>query len=165
MSERDWFLAFVTRVKHEDLYIREWLEYHLLVGVEHFFLYDMDGGTGPGRNPRALRGRRSRDPHSVVPLRGEHAWTGRRPFFVTTRAPWRIGTSRAASAERVCWAQKIDGDEFLSGLSSLVVPPSQAWYPRPIRPGGDAPNQSLFHEVLRGIPDPPEHQPHIASDP
>jgi hypothetical protein len=27
MSERDWFLAFVTRVKHENLYIREWLEY------------------------------------------------------------------------------------------------------------------------------------------
>lgn len=46
MSEPDWFLAFVTRVKHEDLYIREWLEYHLLVGVEHFFLYDMDGGQG-----------------------------------------------------------------------------------------------------------------------
>ncbi len=46
MSGRDWFLALVTRVKHEDLYIREWLEYHLLVGVEHFFLYDMDGGQG-----------------------------------------------------------------------------------------------------------------------
>ena len=46
MGEPDWFLAFVTRIKNEDLYIREWLEYHLLVGVEHFFLYDMDGGQG-----------------------------------------------------------------------------------------------------------------------
>jgi hypothetical protein len=26
MTARDWYLVFVTRVKHEELYIREWLE-------------------------------------------------------------------------------------------------------------------------------------------
>ena len=46
MSGRDWFLTFVTKIRGEDLYIREWPEYHLLVGVEHFFHYDMDSGQG-----------------------------------------------------------------------------------------------------------------------
>ncbi|VFM99178.1 MAG: Glycosyltransferase family 92 [Candidatus Kentron sp. G] len=35
-----YFLVFATNFKDENTYLREWLEYHLLVGVEHFYLYD-----------------------------------------------------------------------------------------------------------------------------
>lgn len=35
-------LAIVAILKNEAPYIREWLEYHLMAGVEHFYLYDND---------------------------------------------------------------------------------------------------------------------------
>ena len=33
-------LAIVTCIKNEGEYIKEWLDYHLLAGVEHFYIYD-----------------------------------------------------------------------------------------------------------------------------
>ena len=33
-------LAVVTIIKNEAPYIKEWLDYHLLAGVNHFYLYD-----------------------------------------------------------------------------------------------------------------------------
>ena len=33
-------LAFVSIMKDEGSYIKEWLDYHLLAGVNHFFIYD-----------------------------------------------------------------------------------------------------------------------------
>ena len=35
-------LAVVAILKNEAPYIREWIEYHLLAGVDHFYLYDND---------------------------------------------------------------------------------------------------------------------------
>ena len=35
-------LAVVAILKNEGLYLKEWLDYHLLAGVEHFYLYDND---------------------------------------------------------------------------------------------------------------------------
>lgn len=35
-------LAIVAAVKNETAYIEEWLAYHTVVGVEHFFIYDND---------------------------------------------------------------------------------------------------------------------------
>ena len=29
-----------TMVKHEDLYIRQWIKYHLYIGIQHFIIYD-----------------------------------------------------------------------------------------------------------------------------
>jgi len=37
-------LAIAAIFKHENLYLREWIEYHRMVGVDHFYLYDNDGG-------------------------------------------------------------------------------------------------------------------------
>lgn len=33
-------LAVVTILKNEGPYLKEWLDYHLLAGVDHFYLYD-----------------------------------------------------------------------------------------------------------------------------
>ena len=33
-------LAVVAIMKNEGHYLKEWLDYHLLAGVEHFYLYD-----------------------------------------------------------------------------------------------------------------------------
>lgn len=35
-------LAVVTIAKNEGLYIKEWVDYHLLAGVNHFYVYDND---------------------------------------------------------------------------------------------------------------------------
>ena len=35
-------LAVVTILKNEGHYLKEWLDYHLLAGVDHFYLYDND---------------------------------------------------------------------------------------------------------------------------
>ena len=35
-------LAIVAILKNEGRYIKEWLDYHLLAGVDHFFLFDND---------------------------------------------------------------------------------------------------------------------------
>ncbi len=39
-------LAIVAIFKDESPYLREWLDYHLLAGVEHFYLYDNDSSDG-----------------------------------------------------------------------------------------------------------------------
>lgn len=42
-----YYLAFVAIFRNEAAYIPEWLEYHLLVGVDKFFLYDNDSDDHP----------------------------------------------------------------------------------------------------------------------
>ena len=36
-------LAIAAIFKHENPYLEEWIEYHLLVGCDHLYLYDNDG--------------------------------------------------------------------------------------------------------------------------
>ena len=133
MSERDWFLAFVTRVKHEDLYIREWLEYHLLVGVEHFFLYDMDGGQG-------LAG--ILEPYEDAGVVTRIPWSHyegtrldrKKAFFRHNKSSLAHRHFARHFRRRVCWAQKIDGDEFLYPLAGDdVIGPLRAFAPNRVR--------------------------------
>lgn len=35
-------LAIVTIMKNEAPYVKEWLDYHILVGVKKFYIYDND---------------------------------------------------------------------------------------------------------------------------
>ena len=45
MVDRDLFvhnLAVVAIMKDEEPYVKEWLDYHLLAGVDHFYIYDND---------------------------------------------------------------------------------------------------------------------------
>ena len=35
-------LAIVAIMKNEEPYVKEWLDYHLLAGVDHFYIYDND---------------------------------------------------------------------------------------------------------------------------
>jgi len=37
---RKYFLSAVIIIKNEKDYIREWIEYHLLIGVDHFYIFD-----------------------------------------------------------------------------------------------------------------------------
>lgn len=42
-KEFRYYLSFVICVKDEGAYIREWIEYHLLMGVNHFYIYNNNG--------------------------------------------------------------------------------------------------------------------------
>ena len=45
IGERSLFryeLAAVLIIKDEAVYIKEWLDYHLLIGIDHFYVYDND---------------------------------------------------------------------------------------------------------------------------
>ena len=45
MTDKNLFLydlAVVAIFKDEGKYLKEWLDYHLLAGVEHFYLYNND---------------------------------------------------------------------------------------------------------------------------
>lgn len=37
-----YFLSTVVIVKNEARYLQEWLDFHLIIGVEHFYIYDND---------------------------------------------------------------------------------------------------------------------------
>ena len=58
-------LSVCTLMKDRARYLREWLQYHLLVGVEHFYLYDH--GSVDGLAEELQLGARDREhtPHSV----------------------------------------------------------------------------------------------------
>ena len=116
----------MTRVKHEDLYIREWLEYHFLVGVEHFFLYDMDGGQG-------LAG--ILEPYEDAGVVTCIPWSHYEGTRLDRGGPLRQNKSSLAHRHfvrhfrrRVRWAQKIDAEEFLYPLGGDdVIRPLQAF--------------------------------------
>lgn len=42
-------LAVCAIFKDEAAYLREWLDFHLLMGVEHFYLYDNGSSDQSGR--------------------------------------------------------------------------------------------------------------------
>jgi hypothetical protein len=42
-----YYLVVASIIRNEGPYLAEWLEYHLLVGVQHFFLYDNDSTDRP----------------------------------------------------------------------------------------------------------------------
>ena len=129
---RDYFLAFVTRIKHENLYIREWLEYHLLVGVDHFFLYDMDGGQDLAE---------ILVPYQDAGVVTRVPWTHYEGTRLDRGGPIRQNKSALAHrhfarhfGKRVRWVQKIDGDEFLYPLAGDdVVGPLRALDPDRVR--------------------------------
>ena len=49
-SEKKYKLSICAIFKNEANYLKEWIEYHRMVGVEHFYLYNSPPGkTGDGR--------------------------------------------------------------------------------------------------------------------
>src|SRR3990172_6084476 len=60
------YLVFATNFKNENSYLAEWLNYHIIAGVDHFYLYDQDGGE---------EARKILEPYEKASLVTRHAWT------------------------------------------------------------------------------------------
>ncbi len=109
---KKYFLSTVSVFKNENEYFHEWLEYHLMMGVDHFYLYDQDGGLDA---MELLR------PYEQAGLVTRHPWThfDGTKYDRTTRF-WERDKSHIAYAHcaknyryESQWIQKLDIDEFL----------------------------------------------------
>ncbi len=109
---KKYFLSTVSVFKNENDYFHEWIEYHLMMGVDHFYLYDQDGGLDA---MEVLR------PYERAGLVTRHPWThfDGTKHDRTTRF-WERDKSHIAYAHcaknyrnESQWIQKLDIDEFL----------------------------------------------------
>jgi hypothetical protein len=113
------FLVFATNVKAEHPYLAEWLEYHRLVGVDHFYLYDQDGGD---ETRSLLR------PYQESGLVTREPWThldgtrhdGPTRFYQRNKNHLAFAHCVQRYRDRFDWAMKIDVDEFLVPLDGTL---------------------------------------------
>lgn len=92
------FLTICAIVKDEALYLQEWLEFHLIQGVEHFFIYD-NGSTD--------------ETHQILEhyaKRGVVTWT---VLNITPVQLEAYARGLKQYGERTEWMAFIDADEFL----------------------------------------------------
>jgi Glycosyltransferase family 92 len=92
------YLAFATLVLNEGRDLREWIEFHLLQGVERFYLYD-NGSTDDTSNllePYIERG--------IAELT---------PWVDSGRQNEAIGDAFSRRRDDVRWLAALDADEFL----------------------------------------------------
>jgi hypothetical protein len=115
-------LAIAAIFKNENAYLREWIEFHHLVGFDHFYLYDNDGGE----EARTLL-----TEYVEAGLVTRHPWThfdGTRHDSATRfggrdKNHMAFGHAAAQHREHCDWLMKIDIDEFLMPTDEETVVP------------------------------------------
>jgi hypothetical protein len=108
-------LGIVTQFRDEAPYLAEWVTYHRLVGVDHFWLYD-DGSTDDWQN--ALAAPLAGGIVEVLSLPEKHGPDV--PTAVKQPGTFRDGLRRARGRTR--WVALIDVDEFLLPMTAPTVP-------------------------------------------
>jgi hypothetical protein len=99
-------LAICAIFKDERPALPEWIAYHRVVGVDHFFLYDNESTDG---GASILRNSPLRDYITVVPIAGRPAQQQAYKHFVDSEAHnWE-------------WAAFIDLDEFIHPIEAESV--------------------------------------------
>ncbi|MCL2074989.1 MAG: glycosyltransferase family 92 protein [Betaproteobacteria bacterium] len=101
------FLAAMLCAKNEGLYIREWIEYHRLVGVEKFFIYDNESTD----NTREIL-----QPYVDEGIVEYKFWRGVKQQLEM----YADGFRRYSYSAR--WLAVIDTDEFLVPESGGTIP-------------------------------------------
>ena len=144
-------LAIAAIFRNENPYLVEWLEFHRLVGVEHFFLYDNDGGA----EARALLA-----PYLEAGIVTRHPWTHLdgtrhdRPTRLGARDKNHLAFAHAARHHRseCAWLLKIDLDEFLVPLDGDSLAPLLARFDRARVRGIQVPRINFGHSGHRARP-------------
>lgn len=108
-------LGIISQFHNEGPYLAEWIAYHRLAGVEHFWLYD-DGSTDDWRT--ALASHITAGTVEVLPLPERHE--SGVPTAIKQPGTFRDGLRRACG--KACWVAMIDADEFLLPRSDATVP-------------------------------------------
>lgn len=111
-----WDLAIVSMFRNNAAYLKEWIEYHHMVGVEHFWLYN-DDSTDEWKEVL--------QPYIDQGLVEVFYWPsmvgpGPRGSWVPKQMEaFRDGLSRAR--QKAVWVALIDSDEFLLPLKDKTV--------------------------------------------
>ena len=111
-------IAIAAIFKGEDQYLREWIEFHRIVGVEHFFLYD-NGDSESSRNilkPYTEAGIVTYIPFPEFDEKILRSSYGRRNFSRLSMQNLAMGDCVINYSSRFRWLLKIDIDEFLYPL-------------------------------------------------
>ncbi|MBX4994119.1 hypothetical protein ABID08_003602 [Rhizobium binae] len=98
----DHYLSCVTVAKNEGEYLDEWIQFHLLVGISHFYIYD-NGSTDQSLS--ILRGYENAGIVTVVPWRPFSVWAN------TQILAYAHAVSNFGSRSR--WMAFFDLDEFM----------------------------------------------------
>ncbi len=115
-------VAVVAIFKGEDEYLREWLEFHRIVGVEHFFLYD-NGDSQTSREilkPYIDDGLVTYLPFVDFPEKSMRNRYGKDQFRKLSMQNLAYGDCVLRYAEHCKWLAKIDLDEFLYPLEPFA---------------------------------------------
>ncbi|MFK7952130.1 MAG: glycosyltransferase family 92 protein [Ekhidna sp.] len=113
------FLTFATNFKNENPYLKDWIDYHLKVGVDHFYLYDQDGSE---------EAKEILKPYEDKGVVTRHPWTHMDGTKYDGATKWwqrnknHMGFAHAANTYRkdFQWLMKIDVDEFLFPLDGKI---------------------------------------------
>ena len=107
-------LSVCAIFKNEAKYLKEWIEYHLLVGVDHFYLYNIDSTDQfmPVLAPYLEK--------KLITLVDWHDFIGEQDEANTFK--WALGTqipayenaSHFRAIRETKWLVNLDTDEFLS---------------------------------------------------
>jgi hypothetical protein len=102
------YLSTLTLIKNEADYLLEWIEYHLLVGVERFFLVDNDSHDN---TTRVI------EPYIALDLVRLRTYAGLHPQLAVYNMV--LPTLR----NETYWVAVIDIDEFIVPLEFHCIPP------------------------------------------
>lgn len=108
-------LSIVTIFKDNAPFLKEWIEYHRLVGVEHFYLYDNSSSD----NPREVLEPYIRENIVTLidwPTRGEETWGNEVFGWVWTTQMPAIQHACDLSKDKTKWLAVIDSDEFITPI-------------------------------------------------
>ena len=122
-------LAIAAIFKHENAYLREWIEFHRLVGFDHFFLYDNDGRD---ETQALLKG------YEDAGIVTRHPWMhldgtrhdSRTPFGGRDKNHMAFGHAAAHHRNDCEWLMKVDIDEFVMPTEEESVLPLIGAYKR-----------------------------------
>ncbi len=109
-------LTVAAIVRDEAPYLREWIEFHAMVGVEHFFIYDNASTDGTAR---LLEDYSRSGLATVLPWPPIGGWNGQTAAYAHAAASFRQ-TAR--------WMAFIDADEFLFPETAATLTEALAGY-------------------------------------
>lgn len=110
-------LSICAIVKNEEKFLREWIEYHRLVGVDHFYIYDIGNAE---KTMAVLRPYVRQNIVSLIPWPyGSREYDKEKPFMwaLSTQVPAYENAAKYRAIRETKWLVNLDVEEFL-------VPPS-----------------------------------------
>ena len=112
------FLAIACVAKNEGPYLREWIEYHKIVGVERFYFYDNESDD----NTKEILEPYIKDGTVVYHYLKNHPITKQRPQIEA------LNDAIFKYRDRTRWMAIIDADEFIVPVETNSIPEFLADY-------------------------------------